>query len=93
MYRNLVSGYPNIRLDSGLTTVAVRVRERVAYGRRGELSRALGLYLAGPHDRPALLVVIVHDGACGHAAVTVTDRVSGQARYPAALDDVKVRCV
>jgi hypothetical protein len=60
--------------------VAVRVREDVFNARRGELSRALGLYSPVPHDLSALLVVMVHDGVCGHAAVTVSDRVSRQAR-------------
>jgi hypothetical protein len=56
------------------------VREDVFNARRGELSRALGLYSPVPHDLSALLVVMVHDGVCGHAAVTVSDRVSRQAR-------------
>lgn len=84
-------GYFDIRIASSMAPGAVRVREDVVYAGRGEFSRALGLHSPVPHNRPALRVVMVHDGVCGHAAVTVSDRVSRQARSLAALDDVKVR--
>ena len=75
-YRNLVSCDPDIRIASSTAPGAVRVREDAVYARPGGLSRAIGLYSPGPHARPAQWVVMVHHGVCGHAAVTVSDRVS-----------------
>lgn len=106
-YRKLAAEFPYIRIASSETSAPVQVRKDLIYAQRGELALGLDLYLPGPAERKAPLVVLVHGGgwrsgsrgnlaplaarlaARGYAAATVSYRLSGQARYPAAIDDVK----
>jgi acetyl esterase/lipase len=106
-YRKLIADYPYIRIASSEVPAPVQMRKDLIYAKRGDTSLALDLYLPGPSERKAPLVVLVHGGgwrsgsranlaplaarlaARGYAAATVSYRLSGQARYPAAIEDVR----
>ncbi|MFA6242241.1 MAG: alpha/beta hydrolase [Candidatus Hydrogenedentales bacterium] len=79
----------------------------IEYGRAGDKSLLLDMYLPTKADKPAPALVFIHGGGwrkgdradyrfytirmaeAGYAAFTISCRLSGEAKFPAALEDCK----
>ncbi len=79
----------------------------IEYGRVGDRSLLLDLYMPADHSKPVPVLVFIHGGGWrkgdrsdykyytvkyaqqGYAAATISYRLLGEAKYPAAIEDAK----